>query len=224
MFDTFLFAAFPYLAVALAVAVGVYRYTTDRYSYSSQSSQFLENRLLFWGSVSWHYGILVVLAAHIVALMFWNQWAFVVADPTRLYSLEVAGIALGLLAFFGLALLVVRRFVSSRANAVTTWMDWVVLFALLVQVAFGLFVSVRYRWGSDWYVHTAVPWLISLFKLNPKISYLTVLPWPVQVHAVGGFVLIALFPFSRLVHIVTAPVTYLWRSYQLVVWNRQPAR
>ena len=223
MFDTFLFAALPYLAVAIAVVVGVYRYTTDRYSYSSQSSQFLENRMLFWGSVSWHYGILVVLAAHIVALMFWDQWAIVVSDPTRLYSLEVAGIALGLLAFFGLALLVVRRLVSSRAHAVTTPMDWVLLFVLLVQVAFGLFVSVRYRWGSDWYVHTAVPWLISLFKLDPKISYLTVLPWPVKVHAVGGFVLIALFPFTRLVHVVTAPVTYLWRSYQLVVWNRRPS-
>ena len=70
MFDTFFFAVFPYLCVGVAVVGGVYRYATDRFSYSSQSSQFLENRALFWGSVTWHYAIIVVLLAHIAALAF----------------------------------------------------------------------------------------------------------------------------------------------------------
>lgn len=223
MFDTFFFAAVPYLAVAIAVIGGVVRYRSDRFSYSSYSSQFLENRTLFWGSVTWHYGILLVLAAHVVALVFWDQWAIVLSSPTRLYSLEVAGLALSLLAFAGLAVLTFRRFRYRRVATVTTAMDWVLLVALLGQVATGIWIALEFRWGSSWYVHTVVPWLISLFKLDPRVELMTILPWVVKVHAVGGFVLIALFPFTRLVHAVAYPVTYVWRPFQVVIWNRHPA-
>ena len=224
MLDTFLFAAVPYLAVAIAVLGGIARYSFDRFSYSSQSSQFLENRSLFWGSVAWHYGVLTVLAAHVLALMFWDPWAILVSSPTRLYALEVSGLALSFLAIVGLALLILRRLRDRRILTVTTRMDWLLLVLLLAQVGLGIWVALAYRWGSDWYLHTAVPWLISLFKLNPRIEYLTILPWVVKAHALGGFVLIALFPFTRLVHVVTVPISYLWRPYQVVVWNRRPAR
>lgn len=224
MFDTFLFAVFPYAAVALAVIVGVFRYFSDRFSYSSFSSQFLETRALFWGSVAWHYGILVVLAAHVVPLVFWDQWAILVSSPTRLYALEVTGLAFGFLALVGLGLLLLRRMRSLRVRVVTTAMDWVLLVALVAQVGLGTWVALGYRWGSDWYVHTIVPWLISLFKLSPQIEFVTILPWVVKAHALGGFLLIALFPFTRLVHIVTVPLDYLWRPYQVVVWHRRPVR
>ena len=69
MVDIVLFAAFPYVAVVLAVVVAIYRYSSDRYSYSSFSSQFLENRTLFWGSVPWHFGIIIILLAHVAALL-----------------------------------------------------------------------------------------------------------------------------------------------------------
>jgi nitrate reductase gamma subunit len=73
-------------------------------------------------------------------------------------------------------------------------------------------------------VYTVVPWLHSLVKLNPKVEYVVALPTVVKVHALLGFGLIALFPFTRLVHVVAYPVSYLWRSYQLVFWNRRPSR
>ncbi len=224
MWNTVLYAVIPYLAVALAVVGGIWRYRTDRFTYSSQSSQFLESRSLFWGSVAWHYGVLLVLAAHVVALVFWDQWAALVSNPSRLYTLEVIGLAFSLLALLGLLVLIVRRLTVRRVTAVTTPMDWVLLVALAVQVALGIWIALGYRWGSEWYVHTAVPWLHSLIKLNPKPEYMVALPAIVKLHAVGGFVLIALFPFTRLVHVVTVPVTYLWRSYQVVIWNRRPAR
>jgi len=222
--NTLLFAVIPYLAVAIAIVGGVARYRVDRFSYSSQSSQFLESRVLFWGSVAWHYGILLVLGAHVAALMFWDPWAALVSDPTRLYVLEVVGLALSLLAWIGLLVLLARRLAVPLVRAVTTPMDWVLLAVLLVQVGLGLWIALTYRWGSEWYVYTAVPWLHSLFRLDPQVEYMTPLPWIVKAHAVLGFALIALFPFTRLVHVVTVPVTYLWRSYQLVVWNRRPAR
>ena len=224
MWNTLLYGVLPYVAVAVAIVGGIARYRIDRFSYSSQSSQFLETRTLFWGSVFWHYGILFILAAHLLALMFWDPWAALVNDPTRLYVLEVVGLALSILALAGLSMLVVRRLAVRRVTSVTTAMDWVLLVVLVVQVALGIWIALGYRWGSDWYVHTAVPWMHSLFKLNPQVDYVVALPATVKIHVLLGFLLIALFPFTRLVHVVTYPVTYLWRSYQLVVWNRPRAR
>lgn len=224
MIDLVLFAAAPYVAVILAVLVGIYRYTADRFSYSSLSSQFLENRALFWGSVPWHYGILIILLAHLLAAVFPTQWAALIAAPVRLYVLEVSGLALAVVTLVGLGLLIVRRLAYPRVFVVTSAMDWVLLAALLLQVALGFWVALFYRWGSDWYLHTAVPWLVSLSVLNPQVQYVTALPWVVKLHMLGGFLIIALFPFTRLVHLVTLPITYLWRPYQVVIWNRRPAR
>jgi len=224
MWNTLLFAVIPYLAVAIAVVGGIARYRSDRFSYSSQSSQFLESRSLFWGSVFWHYGILAILAAHLLAVMFWDPWSVLVGDPNRLYALEVVGLALSLLALAGLGILIVRRLAVRRVTSVTTSLDWVLLAVLAVQVVLGVWIALGYRWGSDWYVYTVVPWLHSLVKLDPQVQYVVSLPVVVKAHAVLGFGLVALFPFTRLVHVVTYPVTYLWRSYQLVVWNRRPTR
>jgi len=224
MLDSVLFVAVPYVTILLAILGGIYRYYTDRFSYSSLSSQFLENRTLFWGSVPWHYGVVIVLLAHLLALLFPGQWAALIAAPVRLYILEVTGLALALMAIVGLALLILRRLTNARAFTVTSALDWILLAALLAQVVLGFWVALFYRWGSDWYLHTAVPWLVSLLTLNPQIQYVTVLPLVVKLHMLGGFLIIALFPFTRLVHFVTFPITYLWRPYQVVIWNRRGTR
>jgi nitrate reductase gamma subunit len=222
MLDTVWFIAFPYLAVILAVGGGIYRYFTDRFSYSSFSSQFVENRRLFWGSVPWHYGIILVLSAHLLALIFPGAWGGLLAAPLRLYVLEVTGMALALMSIAGLAWLLVRRLTNARVFVVTTAMDWLVLVALLVQVILGFGVAFLYRWGSAWYLDTAVPWLFSLALFNPQIQPVTVLPLWIKLHMLSGFFIIAIFPFTRLVHLVTFPFTCLWRPPQVAIWNRRP--
>ena len=220
MNDIVLFAVFPYVAVVVAIFGGVYRYRTNRFSYSTLSSQLLENRMLFWGSVPWHYGIVVVLLAHLAGFLMPGMWAAMTAAPAALYTIEIVGFAFGLAALVGLCVLFVRRFTYERIRAVTSPMDWALLAVLLVQVALGFYVSLVYRWGADWYVDTAVPWLISLVSLNPQTQYVTSLPLVVKLHMVTGFLVIALFPFSRLVHLIMFPFWYLWRPYQLVIRNR----
>jgi nitrate reductase gamma subunit len=215
-----LFAAFPYLAVVVAILGGVHRYRHDRFSYSTLSSQLLENRTLFWGSVPWHYGIVVVLLAHLLGFLMPGMWARITSAPTALYTIEIVGFAFGLAALVGLCVLFVRRLTMERILAVTSPMDWALLVVLLVQVALGVWVSLVYRWGADWYVDTAVPWLVSLVSLNPQIQYVSSLPLPVKLHMLNGFLVIALFPFSRLVHLIMFPFWYLWRPYQLVIRNR----
>ena len=220
MNDMILFAVFPYVAIVVAIAGGVYRYRTNRFSYSTLSSQLLENRKLFWGSVPWHYGIIVVLLAHLVGFLVPGMWASITSAPAALYTIELVGFAFGLAALVGMCVLIVRRYTTERILAVTSPMDGVLLAALLVQVALGIWVSLVYRWGADWYVDTAVPWLISLVSLNPQTQYVSSLPWVVKLHMLNGFVVILLFPFSRLVHLIMFPFWYLWRPYQLVIGNR----
>ncbi len=221
MFDVALFVVFPYLALLTAVVVGVYRYFADRYSLSSLSSQFLENRALFFGSVPWHYGIVLILMAHLLALLFPALWGHLLDDQTRLYIMELAGMGLALFSILGLVLLVGRRLFNRRALAVTSWLDWLLLADLLLQAVLGFLVAFSYRWGSVWYLRTAVPWLISLAVLSPQTQFVTVLPPLIQLHFLNGFLLILLFPFTRLVHFVTFPLSYLWRPYQVVIWNRR---
>jgi nitrate reductase gamma subunit len=221
MIETVLYIVFPYAAVLLAIGGGIYRYLNDRYSYSSFSSQFLESGALFWGSVPWHYGILLILLAHIVAGLFPGLWGTLLGDPIRLYVLEITGWALGFLVIVGLVVLIVRRMSHPRLMAVTSVLDWVVLLALLAQVVLGVWVAVAYRWGGLWYLHTVVPWLASLVKLSPQLEAIAPLPGLVKSHILMGFVIVALFPFTRLVHIVSLPLSYLWRPYQLVIWNRR---
>lgn len=221
MSNTFLWAVFPYMAIAIFVVGGLIRYFNDRFSFSSQSSQFLEHRMQFWGSTLWHYGIILILIPHTLGFWFPTLWAALIADQTRLYVLEVTGLALAVMAIAGLAILIYRRLVNARAQSVTTVMDWVLLAALGVQVVMGFWIAFFYRWGSEWYLHTSVPWLASLFAFNPQIQYVTAMPLPAKIHMLNAFVILALFPFTRLVHVVTVPLPYLFRPYQVVIWYRQ---
>ncbi|MFO7578113.1 MAG: respiratory nitrate reductase subunit gamma [Pelovirga sp.] len=221
MIDLILFAVFPYVAVTLALAVGAYRYLIDRYSWSSQSSQFLESRALFWGSVPWHYAILLILLAHLLAVLLPGTWGALLGAPGRLLLLEATGIALGLVTVVAILLLLVRRVSNDRLGVVTTKIDWVLLALLLVQVATGVWIAITLRWGGVWYLHSITPWLRSLVVFSPAVDTLAALPLIVKLHAVNAFVLVALFPFSRLVHVVSVPVFYLTRPFQLVISYRQ---
>jgi len=219
--DQLLYGVFPYVCIVVAIVATIYRYLTDRFSYSSLSSQFLENRQLFWGSVAWHYGILGVLTAHLVgflipqSILWWNM------EPIRLYILETTGFVLGLLALGGLLVLIYRRLTNSRIRVVTSPMDATLLLVLLIQVAAGVGTAIFYRWGSSWYSAFAVPYLWSILAFKPDVTLVNNLPFVVQVHILNAFVLVLILPFTRLVHFLSIPVKYIWRPHQIVRWNRR---
>ena len=223
--DNFLFIAFPYIAVILAIGVGIYRHARRPYTYSSLSSEILENRKLFWGSMPFHYGLTLILLAHLLAALLPGVAGWLLGGQIRRLVLEVTGMALGLYTLFGLLVLIARRLVPrSLAHAVTSYMDGVLLFVLLIQIGSGIGIAIFDRWGGLWYLHTAVPWFWSLAILHPDISTVTQLSPFVKLHFVTGFVVILLFPFSRLVHLVMFPIQYLWRPHQVVIWHRRPGK
>jgi NNP family nitrate/nitrite transporter-like MFS transporter len=86
-----------------------------------------------------------------------------------------------------------------------------------------VYVSLSLRWGSVWYLHTAVPWLRSLAALDPAPGFAAVLPAPVKLHATLAFVLLALLPFSRLVHVVAFPFRFALGVRGRTIWTRAPA-
>jgi len=221
MADQVLFVAIPYAAVIVAVVLSLYRYANNRFSYSSLSSQLLENSVLSWASVAWHYAILLILAAHVLAAVFPGLGARLLGGQMRLYVIEITGMGLALIAIVGMGLFIWRRLTNPRVRAVTSTGDWVLLVALLAQVVLGFVTAFLYRWGALWYLQSAAPWLESLVRLNPDTSYVAMMPWLIKLHFVGGFVIIALIPLTRLIHALTIPLGYLWRPYQLVVWNRR---
>ena len=223
-FEMVLFQVFPYVATVVAIVESVRRFAKGRFTYSSLSSQFLESSQLFLGSVPWHYGIMLVLLGHLLAFLFPRQLLAFNSKPVRLYALESVALTLGLFTLVGLINLTIRRLRSARVRAVTSPMDLIILVVLLVQVGLGVYIALFKRWGSSWFAVALAPYLYSLCVLRPDASLLAVLPWAVKLHVVGAFLLLALLPFSRLVHLLVVPWQYLWLRPQLVIWNRRPPR
>ncbi len=219
--NTVLFLIFPYVAIVLAVVGTVYRLIRRPFTVSSLSSQLLESRKLFWGSVPFHWGIVLILVGHLAALLvpagfeLWNR------VPVRLYVLEITGLALALWTLFGLGVLIYRRISVSRIRVVTSRTDVAVLVLLLAQVVTGILIATVYRFGSYWGTGVFVPYLYSLFTLQPRPELVAPLPFALQLHAFLFFVFLVVFPFSRLVHIITVPLQYLTRPFQLVKWVRR---
>ena len=217
--DQFLFVALPYLAFAVFFIGTIQRYRMQSFTYSSLSSQLLENKQHFWGMVPFHYGILIVLAGHVVAfcipraVLAWN------ARPLRLYVLEVSALICGMLALTGLVAAVIRRIRYRKVRMVTSKPDWILFGMLLFQIFSGIYVAIFVGWGSSWFAAAATPYLRSLLVFSPDIGYLSQMPWIVRLHIINAFLLIAFFPFTRLVHILVVPNMYLWRKPQVVRWN-----
>ncbi len=221
MIDSFLFVALPYIALAVCIFGTIFRMRSEKFTQSALSSQFLESNQLLWGSTPWHIGIGIVLLAHLVAFLIPGLWHDALLNRTLLFIVEGTGIAFGALALAGLVVLLIRRITSARIQAVTTVMDIVVLLLLIGQVALGLITAVSYRWGALWSTATAVPYMWSLFALQPKPEYVQGLPVVMKGHILGAYLFLLALPFSRLIHIFAFPFEYLTRAPQKVVWTTE---
>lgn len=218
--DYLMFAVLPYVALFTLLLVSIQRYRAATFSFSSLSSQFLENKRHFWAMVPFHYGILAVFAGHLAAfatprsILLWNS------HPLRVAILEVSGLAFGILTLVGLFAMVARRVTNSKLRVVTSPIDKVLYVMLIVQVMLGIGIAVVHPWGSSWFAASLTPYLRSLFTMSPDITYVTNMPIMVKLHIINAFLVVGLFPFTRLVHILVVPNPYLWRKTQVVRWYR----
>lgn len=222
--NVLLFSIFPYIALTLAVVVTAYRMVYRPFSVSAQSSQLLEQKRLFFGSVAMHWGLVLVLLGHLLALLIPKGLLLWNAVPLRLYLLEITGLGLGLWALLGTWVLFTRRLSVARVRAASTPMDYLVLVVILVSALSGVLTALFYRFGSFWFPAVMTPYLWSVLTLQPRPELIADLPFWTQLHVFNFWVFLAVFPFSRLVHIITVPLGYVLRPWQIVIWVRKLAR
>lgn len=221
-FNTFFLVVLPYMALLTFLVGTIWRYVFQKSKYSSLSSQFLESKQLFWGSVPFHLGIIFLFFGHLTAFLIPRSVLFWNSQPARLLILEVTAFVFGIALLIGLLGLFFRRFSNARLIKVTSTMDVVILVVLLLQVVTGLWVAFTLRWGSSWFASVLTPYLWSIFTLKPDMTAVAAMPWIMKLHISGAYLLVLLIPFSRLMHFLVFPFYYIGRPYQRVIWNRNP--
>lgn len=218
-----LFVGVPYAAIVVFIAGLIWRYRA-RTTISSRSSQLLESRWLVWGAVPFHLGIAILVFGHLIPLATPGAWQSFVSNRGTLLTMESIGAAGAILCLAGLVVLFVRRVAARAVLASSTMLDLVVLAVLIAQVALGLEVAFTQRWGAVWSARTTTPYLWSVFTLRPDPSFVTGAPLVVTLHIVGGWITLALIPFTRLVHMFSLPLGYLGRPPQRVMWSTTSRR
>ena len=217
--NNFFYIGLPYLAIVLCVVGCLYRYRARGFKFSSLSSQFLDSDKLFFGSMLFHWSVLVVFVGHLLAFLFPGFIMSLGAKAANLVVYEMLGFTFGLGVVIGLVWLFVRRMTNPRVQMVTNRMDVLIEVLVIVQAALGCWIAYAYRWGSSWFASDLTPYLWSILKLNPQLTAVTEMPVAVSVHIIVAFAILAIFPFTRLVHFLAAPFTYIPRPYQQVMWN-----
>lgn len=219
MAGTYLWVVLPYVAMAVFAAGHVWRYRRDQFGWTSLSTQLLERRWLAWGSNLFHYGALAAIAGHVLGLLVPAQLTVAAGFDERSYHLlsAGAGIPAGLLSAAGLAILVARRVRFPRVRGTTSTLDLAVYALLVVLIGLGLYQTgwVNGLGGEYDYRSTVAIWFRGLFILDPHPELMVEAPLAYQLHAAIAWLLVALWPFSRLVHAWSLPFQYLGRPYVL---------
>jgi nitrate reductase gamma subunit len=217
--NALLLVGLPYAAIVVFVAGLIRRYRSP-FTISSLSSQILESRWLVWGSVPFHLGIALLFFGHLAPLIAPRQWQVFVSNRTVLLAVESIGTAAAILCLVGLVVLFIRRVSAAAVRASSTMVDLAVLAVLIVQVALGLGVATVHRWGAVWSVATTTPYLWSVLTMRPDPALVAAVPPLMKFHLVTAWIVLALVPFTRLVHMLALPLGYLARPPQKVVWAK----
>ena len=225
----FLFGIFPYICLSVFLVGSVVRFDREQYGWRSQSSQLLRRRQLVWGSNLFHAGILVILVGHTGGLLT----PVAVFDALgishtakQILAMVVGGVA-GIFCLIGLLMLLHRRLSDPRILRTSSFADIAVLFLLLVQLLLGLgsiFVSLNHLDGEE--MVALMNWAQHIVTLRPGAAEFVMDVSPVfKAHLVLGMSIFLVFPFTRLVHILSAPIWYLGRQgYQIVRTKRVGGR
>lgn len=214
-----LFVVLPYVALTVFLLGTILRHRSAPYTFSSRSSQFLEGERHFFALTAFHYGILIVFLGHLAGLATPARMHLWTASPLRIQVLEIVGLAGALMALIGVCLVIHRRVRVPLLRKTTRPSDALVLVLLAFQLLTGVYIAVSRPWAAAWFEALIGPYVRSLLAFNPDVSYVAAMPIPIKIHLVSAWVMVAVFPFTRLVHMLALPLSYLWRSYQLVRWN-----
>lgn len=224
--DLLLWVAVPYVCLAVFVAGHVWRYRHDQFGWTSRTTQLLEHRWLRWGSPLFHLGAFLVIAGHVVGLAVPAAWTGAIGITEHAYHTTAvwAGSAAGLAMVAGLGMLCARRVLSRRIRRGTDRGDKLLFPLLSATVLLGIAATAAHNvFGAGYdYRETVSVWFRGVFVLRPRPAAIADAPLLFRAHALTACLLFAVWPFTRLVHVWSAPVGYLVRPY-LVYRRRSPA-
>lgn len=227
--QNFFFGVYPYIAITVMILGSIIRFERDPFTWKSSSSQLLRRRQFIIGSVLFHVGVLIILVGHFVGLLT----PIAVFDALgishaakQILAMTAGGIA-GVMAMVGGAILLHRRLTDPRIRANSTIADTGILILLLAQLTLGLltiFVSMQHLDGEEMVKLMSWAQGIAYFRADPA-AYLDGVHWLFKLHILLGLTIFLLFPFTRLVHMLSVPVRYLWRpGYQIVRSKRRTTK
>ena len=217
----FIFGIYPYIALSVLLIGSIARYERDPFTWKSSSSQLLRRKQLILGSVLFHVGVLTIFFGHLFGLL--TPLPLIEAlgishEAKQILAVVVGGVAGGM-ALVGGIILIHRRLIDPRIRATSSAMDIIILSLLLLQLCLGLLtiiISVQNIDGAE--MVKFMQWAQAIFTFDTRAaSYTEGAPLLFQLHIFLGLTIFTLFPFSRLVHMLSVPVRYLWRpGYQIV--------
>lgn len=228
--NQFLFGTFPYIALAICIIGSIARYERDPFTWKSSSSQMLRRKQLIIGSVLFHVGVLVIFFGHLVGLLtpIWFFDAIGISHGAKQLLAVVAGGVAGIAALIGGILLFHRRWTDPRIAKNSSFWDNAILLMLIAQLVLGLGTIIVSLGHLDGYEMVKfMSWAQGIFTFDGAAAgYVADVAIVFKLHLVLGLLIIAVFPFTRLVHILSgfaAPFRYiLGRSgYQVVRSRRQ---
>ena len=216
-----LFGVYPYIALAVLILGTALRYDREPYSWRSGSSQLLRRKQLVWGSVLFHVGVLVIFFGHLVGLLTPIAIfdAIGISHGAKQLLAIIAGGVAGVMAIIGATLLVHRRLFDARVREASSTSDTLIIVLLWLQLALGLAtipVSMQHLDGHE--MVTFMSWAQGIFTFNTDAaSYISGASIIFKLHLFLGLTILLIFPFTRLVHMLSVPVRYFWRpGYQVV--------
>lgn len=216
----FFFGIYPYIAVMVMVGVSIARYDRDQYTWKADSSQLLRSKGMRVGSNLFHVGIILLFFGHLVGLLLPESiyHHFMTAGAKQILAMVAGGI-FGTLCFIGLSMLLYRRLFDKRIRATSRFSDIALLLILYVQLILGLITipySAQHLDGSSMIALANWAQHIVTFRTGAA-DFIVNEAWVFKVHLVLGLTIFLVFPFTRLVHMLSAPVKYLFRTgYQIV--------
>jgi nitrate reductase gamma subunit len=219
--NTLVFGIYPYICLAVLALGSIIRYDHEPYTWRSGSSQLLRRRQLVMGSILFHVGVLLIFAGHFVGLLTPIAVfdAMGISHGAKQLLAVVAGGIAGVMALIGGTMLLHRRLADPRIRSTTSFSDLVILLLLYVQLLLGLmtiFVSLGHLDGHE--MVKFMNWAQGVFVFEADVARHVADVHPLfKAHIALGLTILLVFPFTRLVHMLSAPVRYLWRpGYQVV--------
>jgi nitrate reductase gamma subunit len=216
-FDLFWWVILPYAALVVFVVGHIWRYRYDQFGWTTYSTQLQERRLLKWGGPLFHYATFGAIAGHILGILIPERWTADIGIPESAYRWfsASAGTIAAIGIIIGVAILAGRRLFVARVRATTSPVDWLALILLAIVIVMGIAetIGVGLLGGGYDYRQSVALWFRGLFNGNPDVTAIAHAQLIYQVHATAAWAVIAVWPFSRLVHAWSAPVFYMWRPF-----------